>query len=81
MTPFVSGQNIIRNMEDGFTIRKPSRIHSRACARSLNEAKRKGCHSGYGKRRTKVLLWIKRMRVSRRFLSKFRETNKIDKHI
>ncbi|KAF2544511.1 hypothetical protein F2Q68_00032487 [Brassica cretica] len=37
-------------MKDGFTIRKPSRIHSRACARSSNEAKRKGCHSGYGKR-------------------------------
>ncbi|CAF2078363.1 BnaC01g35060D [Brassica napus] len=68
-------------MKDGFTIRKPSRIHSRACARSSNEAKRKGCHSGYGKRRTKVLLWIRRTRVSRRFLSKFLETNRIERHI
>ncbi|CAH8354360.1 unnamed protein product [Eruca vesicaria subsp. sativa] len=76
-------------MKDGFIIRKPSRIHSRACAMSLNEENIKGCHSGYSKRNsireaklgTKVLLWITRMSVLRRSLSKFREANKIDEHV
>ncbi|CAH2053523.1 unnamed protein product [Thlaspi arvense] len=83
-----SRQNIRKLVKDGFIIRKPSKIHSRARARRLNEAKKKGRHSGYGKRKgtrearlpTKVL-WMTRMRVMRRFLTKCRETNKIDRHM
>ncbi len=36
-------------MKDGFVIRKPVKIHSRARARAAQEAKSKGRHTGYGK--------------------------------
>lgn len=35
-------------MKDGFVIKKPTKIHSRARARRAAEAKAKGRHTGYG---------------------------------
>ena len=43
-----AGQNIRKLVKDGFVIRKPTVIHSRARARRSAEAKSKGRHTGYG---------------------------------
>jgi len=63
--------------------RKPVRIHSRARVRKNHEAKRKGRHTGPGKRRgtrearfPSKVIWIRRMRVLRRLLRKYREAKK-----
>ena len=43
-----AGQNVRKLIKDGFIIRKPQKIHSRARARAAAEAKAKGRHTGYG---------------------------------
>jgi large subunit ribosomal protein L19e len=75
-------------IDNGIIVKKPVAIHSRARVRKNLLAKRKGRHTGLGKRRgtrearmPEKVLWIRRQRVLRRVLRKFRESNKIDKHI
>jgi len=83
-----SRRNISRLQRDGLIIKKPAIVHSRARVTLRNEAKRKGRHTGIGKRRGTAnarlpfkVLWMRRQRVLRRMLQKLRNAKKIDKHI
>ena len=78
-----SRQNIRKLHKDGMIIVKPQVVHSRARAREHAAAKAHGRHTGVGKRKgssearmpTKVL-WMRRQRVLRRMLRKYREAGK-----
>lgn len=83
-----SRKNIRKLFKDGLIMRRQVHMHSRSRVKRYHEAKRKGRHSGHGKRKgTKdarmpsKVLWMRRQRVLRRLLKKYREAKKISKDI
>merc|ERR1712054_275720 len=76
--------NIRKLAKDGLVIKKPTKIHSRANQRKMLAAKRKGRHTGTGKRigrknarMPQAVIWMRRLRVLRRLLKKYRDSKKI----
>ena len=82
-----SRAGVRRLVRDGFVIRRPVRMHSRARVRRVHAAKRKGRHTGVGTRKgthearmPSQLLWRARIRVQRRLLRAYRASGRIDRH-
>merc|ERR1712188_217237 len=83
-----SRKNIKKLFKDGLIMKRQVGMHSRSRCKRVHEAKRKGRHSGKGKRRGTrnarmpiKVLWMRRQRVLRRLLKKYREAKKITKDI
>merc|ERR1712093_96402 len=69
--------NIRKLAKDGLVIKKPTKIHSRYSVRKKLAAKRKGRHTGTGKRQgckdarmPQGVIWMRRLRVLRRLYKK-----------
>merc|ERR1739838_1006806 len=83
-----SRKNIRKLYKDGLIMKRQVQMHSRSRVKRVHEAKRKGRHNGHGKRKgtrnarmpVKVL-WMRRQRVLRRLLRKYREAKKITSNI
>jgi large subunit ribosomal protein L19e len=82
------GKNIKKLYNDGLIMKRQVHMHSRSRCKRMKEAKRKGRHNGFGKRKgtrnarmPSKVLWMRRQRVLRRLLKKYREAKKISKDI
>merc|ERR1719512_458897 len=79
-----SRKNIRKLVKDRLIMRRQVTAHSRSSAKAWALSKRKGRHNGRGRRRgTKnarmpaQIVWMRRSRVLRRLLKRYREAHKI----
>ena len=83
-----SRKNIRKLFKDGLIMRRQVHMHSTSRVKRYHEAKRKGRHTGQGKRKgtkdarmPQKVMWMRRQRVLRRLLRKYREAKKITSDI